>query len=187
MFVGKVVQKVDPSANVQDPALKNALAASVPVDWVSTGFADVLLTLMEPPKFMDGKLLTATVPETGTVPVIPTVPVTAALTLPVTGSGLGVTITVVGGGPPAAAAGWLGRDDTTTAKSPKANVRSIGLPKYFMVFSSLSSCNLRRASLPIKPKVVSESAQRGVREAGEIRNTALRASLSPWLSLRISR
>jgi len=63
-----------------------------------------------------------------------TVPVTAALTLPVTGSGVFVTFTGRLGGSLAAAAVWRGKDDTTTATTPKPNVKSISLAKCFMVF-----------------------------------------------------
>jgi hypothetical protein len=139
--------------------------AGASVSWFGTGFAVVfatvtllklsdgkLVTATEgvPLRVTAGKLLTATVPVTGTevlvifadtagVPVIPTfqAPDCVAATVPVTGIevlvtcaftfGVFTTSTLIAGVAGAAAAGWLGRDDTTTAKNPKPKVTSMSL------------------------------------------------------------
>jgi len=67
------------------------------------------------------------------VPVMLTAPETVELTLPVTGTGFADVFATVTGALPAAAAGWLGSGDRTKATTPRPNVKSINLPKYFMV------------------------------------------------------
>ncbi|MGA7225843.1 MAG: hypothetical protein WA867_18345 [Candidatus Acidiferrales bacterium] len=83
------------------------------------------------------------------VPVMLTAPETAELTLPVTGTGFADVFTTVTAGPPAAAAGWLGRDDRTKATTPRPDVKSINLPKYFMVPPPHSSSICERWRLSI--------------------------------------
>jgi hypothetical protein len=85
------------------------------------------------------------------VPVMLTAPETVELTLPVTGTGFADVFTTVTAGPPAAAVGWLGRDDRTKATNARPTVKSINLPKYFMVPPphSYSICELWRLSIYI--------------------------------------
>jgi len=137
------------SNSSDDPVTWNGCSAGLSLARVTSGFADVF------PTVTFGKVLTATVPETGSdelvmaaftlgVPLIPTfqtpdccaltVPVTAASTFPVTGTGFADVFKTVTGALPAAAAGWLGRDDRTNAKSPKPKVKSISPPTCFIVF-----------------------------------------------------